>query len=136
MPNSYLGGVIPVYVPALSVLLADLSSPSAPRLARAFGVSRSTAYRWIKRDNAPRAVLLALYLAAPGYGGADTFNKVLHAQEGARLALGLADSMKRETEALRRELARVVNLGDFGAANEPTRVPLPLVAVRSAASDR
>ncbi len=124
-----LGGVIPSSVPALSVLLDDLGGLSAARLAQVFGVSRATAHRWRAQDRAPRAVLVALYLAAPSYGARSEQARVLHAQDGARLAHALADAYRRELEALRREFARVVALGDFGAANQPTARALPAVVV-------
>ncbi len=124
-----LGGVIPSSLPALSVLLEDLGSPSAARLAQVFAVSRATAHRWIAQDRAPRAVLLALFLAAPSYGHRCELARIEHAQEGARLAHALADAYRRELEALRREFARVVALGDFGAANQPTARALPAVVV-------
>ncbi|HEX2010430.1 MAG TPA: hypothetical protein VJN44_05760 [Roseateles sp.] len=44
----------------------------------------------------------------------------MHAQEGQRLALALANSIQRELKATRRELARVVSVGDFGSANAPS----------------
>ncbi|MDN3544667.1 hypothetical protein QWZ02_09425 [Kinneretia asaccharophila] len=116
-------------MPALSALLADLGRPSAARLAASLGVSRATAHRWIAQDRAPRAVLLVLYLAAPSFGARSEAARVMHAQEGQRLAQALAEAHRREAEALRRELARVVALGDFGAANQPTVRALPAVVV-------
>lgn len=121
-----LGGLLPASLPALSVLLGDFSSPSAANLAAAFGVSRSTAHRWISTDRAPRAVLMALYLAAPRYGGREASQAVAHAQEGQRLAQSLADALKRENAQVRRELSRVLSLGEFGAANDPTLADVPL----------
>jgi hypothetical protein len=127
MRDKTLSGQLPPNLPALSALLADFYNPSSRMLARAFDVSRSTAWRWINRDKAPRAVLAALYLAAPSYGGVDTLNKVFHAEEGMRLQAALAHSLKRECDALRRELARVVAMGDFGAANDPARFDVGLL---------
>jgi len=120
-----LGGVFPAQVPLLSSLLADLGGLSAARLAAVFGVSRSTAHRWIAQDRAPRSVVLALYLAAPSYGQREAQARVMHAQEGQRLAQALAEATAQQLEAVRRELARVLSLGDFGAANAPS-FPLPL----------
>lgn len=130
-----LGVYLPACLPALSVLLGEFFSPSAANLAAAFGVSRSTAHRWISTDRAPRAVLMALYLAAPRYGGREAAAHVLHAQEGQRLALALAESVRRELTSTRRELARVVSVGEFGSANSPSfsaQTPAELLEGRGA----
>lgn len=115
-----LGGVIPAGMPALSALLADFFDPSPAALAATFKVSRSTAYRWIKADRAPRAVMLALYLAAPRYGQAEAFNRIQHAEEGRRLADQLSDGLRHRLTALERELARILAQADFGSANSPS----------------
>ena len=120
MSESIQGCYLPASLPALSVLLMDYPDPSARRLSRYFGVSRSTAHRWLQEDRAPRAVLAALYLAGPRFGGAETYNKVLHAEYRESLHAALARSLRNEVESLRHELARVVSMADFGAANEPT----------------
>jgi hypothetical protein len=114
-----LGGVCPAGMPVLSVLLADFSCSSAASLAATFGVSRSTAHRWLKANQAPRSVMLALYLAAPSYGQREAHNRIEHAYEGRRLALQLADSLRAHTTALERELARMLAVADFGSANAP-----------------
>ncbi|MDN3923323.1 hypothetical protein [Roseateles violae] len=116
---------LPQNLPKLSTLLRDFSSPSAANLGRAFGVSRSTAHRWISEDRAPLSVLMVLYLAAPSYGAAETHNRVQHAQEGQRLALALVDSLNRALDDLRREFGRVLAVGDFGAANAPSLDAFP-----------
>lgn len=120
-----LGAFLPAKLPAFSVLLHDFMSPSAVQLARAFKVSRNTAHRWIREDRAPAAVVMALYLAAPRYGGREACARVLHAEEAQRLSAALVDSLHRDNAALRRELARVVAAGDFGCANDVTLQPLP-----------
>ena len=126
-----LGGGFPAGMPALSVLLADFLDPSPRWLAGVFGVSRSTAHRWLSADRAPRSVMLALYLAAPRYGQAEAANRVQHAEEGQRLQAALSAALRDKVTALERELARVVALGDFGAANAPSfeaRTPTELLA--------
>lgn len=128
-------GVFEEGMPALSVLLADLGGLSAATLATWMGVNRSTAHRWMRSGQAPRAVLLALYLAAPSYGHARAHNAIQHAQEGQRLSLALCEALRAEIAALRRELARVLALGDFGAANLPSFAPPSLAAAAALALD-
>lgn len=115
-----LGSSFPAGMPALSILLSDFYRPTAANLARTFGVSRSTAHRWIQADRAPRAVMLALYLAAPSYGQREAHARVMHAEEGRRLALQLVDGLQCERTALERELARMLSAADFGSANAPS----------------
>ncbi len=69
-------------------------------------------------------MLAALYLAAPRFGAVDAHNRVLEAQNRQMLHWQLADCLKRENAALRHELARLVRLGHFGAANEPLAMDL------------
>lgn len=98
------------------MMLNDLGNPSPQRLAQALGVSTRTVQRWLAADQAPRAVLLAVFWSTRW--GRSTIDADAH--NSAAQALGLADCLRRENEALRRELARVVSLGDFGSANAPT----------------
>lgn len=113
--------MLPRHTPALPDLLADLGHPSTPTVARALGVTPRTVHRWTAAGHAPRPVELALYWVTP-YGWD-------HIECEARRRLddwrGLADARLRETESLRRELARVLAVGDFGSANQPLAVTLP-----------
>ena len=66
-------------------------------------------------------------MCSPSFGARAEAARVMHAEEGQRLALAQVEAYRRELDALRRELARVVSLGDFGAANQPTMRTLPAV---------
>lgn len=52
---------LPRHTPPLSLMLHDLGDPKPPVLARALGVSTRTVYTWLRRDDAPRPVLLAVF---------------------------------------------------------------------------
>ena len=52
---------IPKYLPPLSLMLDDLGNPRPEAIAKTMGGTRSTVYRWLREDNAPRPVLLALF---------------------------------------------------------------------------
>lgn len=97
------------------MMLGDLGKPPKD-VAKALGVTQRTMQRWIAADQAPRAVSLAIFWATSW--GRSLIETEAHNQ--ARQAFGLADCMVRENARLRRELARLCAIGDFGAANAPT----------------
>ncbi|MDN3923324.1 hypothetical protein [Roseateles violae] len=112
----------PVQCPPLSQLLSDLCDPTPRQLARALGVSAGTVSRWIRQDDAPRPVLLALFwLTRWGVSRIDA-----EAHNSAAMHAAIAASLRTEAERLRRELARVVAAADFGCANDYTAEPLPV----------
>ena len=103
-------------------MLADLGNPPAGRIAGALGVSVRTVQRWIRRDQAPRPVMQGIFWLT-SWGRSRIY---CDADYTVRIRRSLAESYRREADALRRELARVVALGDFGSANAPTVAPLPV----------
>lgn len=117
-------------VPALSLLLSDLGDPSQRAIARALGVCPRTVARWIAQDQAPRCAMLALFWVSRW--GRDQIAG--HAIEGARLAHAMNAALTAENHQLRRELARVLVVGDFGSANDPTlenlHAPAEVIPIR------
>lgn len=105
----------PRQLPPLSYLLDDL--PAAPRaVARHLGVSWRTLQRWIKREQAPRAALLALFFESRwGRSALDA-----KAVNDARVAHGLARALEGENAKLRERIAYLERVGQFGTANAPT----------------
>lgn len=115
-------------LPTFGQLLADFGNPSPHQLGRYLGVHARTVERWQASDCAPRAAVLALFwLSSWGLSelGCST-------EREAAAATAYAAALAREVEALRRELARVLAVGDFGAANRPTLrdTALELMAAR------
>lgn len=108
--------LLPRRVPALSILLEDIGNPSASVVAKALGVHARTVERWRAHDNAPRAVLLALYYATQ-WGRSDVNCQAVN---DARLYFGYAASLRTELDAANAKLARLGQIGDFGSANDPT----------------
>jgi hypothetical protein len=79
---------IPRQIPDLQTLLDDLGRPRTESIARALGVSPSTARRWVAAGNAPRSALLALFwLTRWGHSAvdADCFNDGQAARVGVDL---------------------------------------------------
>lgn len=113
---------LPRHTPALPDLLADLGHPSAAAVGRALDVTPRTVHRWVSAGHAPRTAELALFWVT-SYGWST------HECEARRMLddwRNLAAARQREADALRRELARVLAVGDFGSANQPlSDVPRP-----------
>lgn len=111
----------PTQLPGLSAMLDDIGNPAPPAIARALGVSPAAVRRWIAQDQAPRPAMLALFWVTRwGLSLADA-----EAVNLARLRSGEAAAWRREADALRLELARVLAVGDFGAANDASLFPTP-----------
>lgn len=105
----------PTECPDLRYILADLGNPAPAALASALGVSLATVRRWLREDRAPRPVMLTLFwLTRWGISRVDA-----EAVNAARLHAGRVLALEHENRRLRRELARVVSIGDFGSANDP-----------------
>lgn len=106
----------PAQLPPLSLIIDDIGSPGTAQIGRAIGVPATQVAQWIARDAAPRPAMLALYWLTRW--GQSAVN--VEAFNDARRFAGLADCQRRELQQLRAELARVVNLADFGCANAPS----------------
>lgn len=108
----------PKHLPPFSVILSDLIGPKTPEsIAKHLGISASTARRWLTRNEAPRAAMLALFWETRwGQSIVDC-----EAVNQARMQEGLNRALKNENASLRARIARLEALGKgFGAANEPS----------------
>lgn len=110
-----IDGRLPRHLPLLSTMLDQLGHPSAAELAAHLGYSVRTVKRWISADHAPLAAALALYWST-NHG---IHNAQVTAENDARLYHSIAECHSRTADSLRRELARVLAVADFGAANAP-----------------
>lgn len=109
----------PRETPPLSLILDDIGQPAPAAVARALGVSPATVARWMRLDDAPRPALLALFwLTRWGMSIVDC-EAVNAATMHAQQARGLTDELRR----VREQIERLVQLGDFGSANEPLLRP-------------
>lgn len=106
----------PTRTPALGDMLADLGNPTPKQVAKAIGVSEATARKWQRKDEAPRAVMLALFwLTSWGqqWAQVDAFND-------AQAQRQLANAFRRRNDELEKQIARLARIADFGAANDPS----------------
>lgn len=118
---------IPRSIPPLSMMLASIGNPTPAELAAALRVSADQVRAWQAADEAPHLAGLALFwLTEWGMSAVDA-----EAVNAARLHAAMARALADDVQQLRRELARVVALGDFGCANAPTLQESPVLAVRS-----
>jgi hypothetical protein len=106
---------LPDGVPSLSRLLSEIGSPSPFYLARAMQVPLETAEQWIVDDDAPRAVMLALFWLTKW--GVSIIEAEAH--NDAILQAQLAAASRMEAADLRVALERVERIADFGSANDP-----------------
>lgn len=94
---------LPKHTPPLGVMLEALGRPHPIELARALGAGERTVRRWIADDDAPRAVLLALFWIThwgAQWLDADNHNRLL-------LHMRASEHATKEADALRRDLARL-----------------------------
>jgi hypothetical protein len=105
----------PHQTPTFGTMLDDLTTRDALTIARHLGITARTLATWTRSGNAPRMAHLALFWETRwGLSAAHC-----DAVNGERVALGLARALERETATLRTRIARLEDLGDFGAANAP-----------------
>lgn len=105
----------PTQTPPIGLLLDDLPTRDAQRIARHLGVSTRTLARWRSAGDAPRLAHLALFWETRwglSVVACDAVN-------GEAVARGLARALERECTTLRTRIARLEEMGDFGAANAP-----------------
>ena len=101
-------------LPPLSYLL-DEQPADLTTAARHVGLSPATLQRYRSADAAPRSVMLALFYESKwGYSLLHTtaFNRQMW-------ATGLVSSLRDQNAVLLARIAKLEQLGHFGAANEP-----------------
>lgn len=108
----------PSNLPGYLTLLDDLGMPTAKRLAKALGVSERTVTRWKSSEQAPRAVMLALFWLSRWGQSALRVEAVYTAD----MARSLVDALTRERDELRAQLQRLGAIGDFGSSNDPNQL--------------
>jgi hypothetical protein len=108
--------VIPRQLPGFNDMLRDLETPDA-KVARALGISVRTLARYKARDDAPRAVLIAMYWATRW--GREDLNTTL--QNEASMYAQYCRCLIDELASVKRELQRALLYGTWDSANAPLR---------------
>ncbi len=119
--------LMPRQVPDLATMLDDIGNPPPRALARALHVDERTARRWVSTNNPPWPVLLSVFWLTR-WGRSEVHTRAHN--DAVMLAQQLAGAVD-EARRLRVEVARLVRLGRFDCANDPTLEPAPLRAVRA-----
>lgn len=105
----------PTQLPPVSLLLDDLPTQDARRVARHLGLSEATIRKYRRDDDAPRLVLLALFFETR-WGRSIMDTELEHRHQ---LHLQLISSQRRRITELEATVGRLLDVGDFGAANAP-----------------
>lgn len=112
----------PGQLPPLSLLLDELTTRCPHRIAAHLGITPQTLKRYQARDEAPRAVQLALFWESR-WGQSTLDCEIFNRDQVQR---GQIDALQREGHQLRAQISRLVQLvdqGDYGAANGPLWAP-------------
>jgi predicted DNA-binding transcriptional regulator AlpA len=105
---------LPRRTPPLADMISDLSATPA-QVAQALHVDKSTIYRWLTVGKAPRCAELSIYwLTRWGQSEIDT-----EMWNAANVYRGFAYALERENMQLREDVARLLQLGEYGSANDP-----------------
>lgn len=103
------------HLPSFNQLLNAQPTTSKSALCKHLKITPQTLARWTKAGTAPRAAMLALFYESDyGYS---LINST--AQNGEMYARTRATGLETENAALRLRIAHLLDVGDFGAANEP-----------------
>lgn len=106
---------LPSRFPTWSQMLDSLGNPSPRDLGRILGLSERTVFNYKKADQAPRAVMLAVFWLTPwGDSALDT-----ERENFIRVLQSLSSALKNENAGLRLRIARLEATGDFRSANDP-----------------
>lgn len=93
-------------------------------LAKVFQVNERTVRRWLANDDAPRAVLMALWHET--HEG--RHNHAVEMGNQLMWASGLARGLELELSKAQAQMGRLMAIGDFGSANDPvlsSKIPPP-----------
>ncbi len=105
----------PTQTPHILTLLDDMATRDLRKIARHLGVTENTVKRWAKTGNAPRMAHLALFWESRW--GLSVLDVDIWNRESLRL--GHIRALTDENTQLKAQLARLVELGHHGAANDP-----------------
>ncbi len=118
---------LPRHMPPFTAMLADIGSPSVKEIARALQVKETTVRKWLREDQAPHPVMLAVFwITRWGVSAIDC-----EAHNAAILQAGLARSRQDQIESLESRIQRLAQIASFGSANDPAPGVVPLAAIQN-----
>lgn len=119
--------ITPRRLPTLAEMINDLDA-KPPDLARYWGVSSSTVYRWLDVGKAPQPAMLALYWRTRW--GLSELDADMHNR--AEVYQQLAQALERELWKQREDFATLARIGHYGSANDPLPHVAPLLGLDDA----
>ncbi len=111
----------PSHVPIWQLMMDDLCNPPPARVARVLGLSLRSVQRYNATGCAPRHVCLAVFWLTRW--GRSQVN--CQAENAAQLAAQYLRSIDDQVARLEAQVAHLIRIGDFGAANEPAQAGQP-----------
>ncbi len=106
---------MPSHVPIWHLMMDDLCNPPAQRVARVLGLSLRSIQRYNATGYAPRHVCLALFWLTRW--GRSHVNA--QAENAASLTASYFRSLKERVTELEAHVEHLIQIGDFGSANQP-----------------
>lgn len=106
---------IPSDLPTWADLMSGLGRPGARELASWLGLSERTAWNYLRAQDAPRPVLLALFWLTPW--GHRAVSEELSRDRG--VLHSERENLLRRVGTLEARIAYLERAADFGTANEP-----------------
>lgn len=121
---------LPRQLPPLSMMLDDIGNPTNKEIARAICMKEATVRKWRKHDQAPHAVMLALFwLTKWGVAAVDA-----EAHNAAVMSAGIARERLTRIGELEGRIQRLGRIAQFGSANDPGPGVFPLPTMLASGS--
>ncbi len=105
----------PGQMPSLAMMFEDIGNPTPKQVGDALGVHEATVCRWLRKGQAPRSAMLALFWITRW--GVSQVHAEAH--NAAVVHAGHARALLTQVHKLESRLARLARIADFGAGNDP-----------------
>jgi hypothetical protein len=112
-------------MPPLKAMLYDIGSPSVKEIAKALRVHETTVRKWLRTDEAPHPVMLAIFwMTRWGVSAIDC-----DAHNAAVLSASIARNRQEQIDSLEGRIQRLAQIANFGSANDPAPGVVPLASM-------
>lgn len=108
----------PTSLPYWQTLMDDLCNPAPHEVARVLGLSERTIFRYNASGCAPRVACLAVFWLT--HWGRNAVHTQAH--NDALLMGSYVEGLRSQVKQLESKVSHLLQIGDFGAANEPNQL--------------